>query len=174
MTAAIQSHPRIYAACLAAYNNGILHGAWIDADQEEADIRAEIDLMLKRSPIPNAEEFAIHDHDGFAGVEVSEFATVARVVRLAGFISERGVLGAAVLAQFDGDLDEAERALEDGYLGCYPSLADYLQELTEETTAIPEALRYYIDWEAMARDAALSGGVFTVEIAHDEVHVFHA
>lgn len=24
--------PRIYAACLAAYNSGYLHGAWIDAD----------------------------------------------------------------------------------------------------------------------------------------------
>ena len=26
--------PRIYVACLAAYNNGHLHGAWIDAAQE--------------------------------------------------------------------------------------------------------------------------------------------
>ena len=27
--------PRIYVACLAAYNNGILHGVWIDADGGE-------------------------------------------------------------------------------------------------------------------------------------------
>jgi hypothetical protein len=26
--------PRIYVACLSAYNNGHLHGWWIDADQE--------------------------------------------------------------------------------------------------------------------------------------------
>ncbi len=26
--------PRIYVACLAAYNNGHLHGAWIDAAQD--------------------------------------------------------------------------------------------------------------------------------------------
>ncbi|CAN5489678.1 hypothetical protein BH10PSE3_BH10PSE3_04340 [soil metagenome] len=44
--------------------------------------------------------------------------------------------------------------------------------MTEETVAIPEALRLYIDWEAMARDALLNGEVFTVEAAHDEVHVF--
>ena len=25
--------PRIYVACLAAYNNGILHGAWIEATE---------------------------------------------------------------------------------------------------------------------------------------------
>ena len=46
-----------------------------------------------------------------------------------------------------------------------------MQELTEET-AIPEHLRFYIDWQAMARDAEISGDVFTVRTAHDEVHVF--
>lgn len=33
------------------------------------------------------------------------------------------------------------------------SLADYLQNMAEETIAIPCQLRHYIDWEAMARDA---------------------
>ena len=33
MTNVSDSNPRIYVACLAAYNNGYLHGAWIDADQ---------------------------------------------------------------------------------------------------------------------------------------------
>lgn len=39
---------------------------------------------------------------------------------------------------------------------------------------IPETLRLYIDYEAMARDARLSGDVFTVETGRDEVHVFWA
>ena len=26
------TQPRVYIACLAAYNNGILHGKWLDAD----------------------------------------------------------------------------------------------------------------------------------------------
>ena len=43
---------RIYVACLAAYNNGILHGKWIDAHQDEIAIFDEINLMLKSSPIP--------------------------------------------------------------------------------------------------------------------------
>lgn len=38
--------PRIYVACLAAYNNGILHGAWIDADQEPWAIWDAIRAML--------------------------------------------------------------------------------------------------------------------------------
>lgn len=31
-------NPAIYVADLAAYNNGILHGVWIDATKDIADI----------------------------------------------------------------------------------------------------------------------------------------
>lgn len=44
---------RIYVACLASYNNGRLHGAWIDADCGADAIRAEIAEMLRASPYPN-------------------------------------------------------------------------------------------------------------------------
>jgi len=37
-----KSEPKIYVACLAAYNNGILHGRWIDANQDADTIRDEI------------------------------------------------------------------------------------------------------------------------------------
>ncbi|WRD78704.1 antirestriction protein ArdA (plasmid) [Sphingobium baderi] len=36
----------------------------------------------------------------------------------------------------------------------------------------PPNLRYYIDWKAMARDAEMSGDLFTIETPHDEIHVF--
>lgn len=44
--------------------------------------------------------------------------------------------------------------------------------MTEEATTIPPSLRCYIDWQAMARDAELSGDVFTLTTAWDVVHVF--
>lgn len=34
--------PKIYVACLSAYNNGYLHGLWIDATQEAEDIEDDI------------------------------------------------------------------------------------------------------------------------------------
>jgi hypothetical protein len=37
-----QAEIRIYVACLASYNNGILHGAWIDAWQDETAVWDEI------------------------------------------------------------------------------------------------------------------------------------
>lgn len=52
--------PRIYVACLAAYNNGRLHGAWIDAAQGEDHVWACVRKMLAASPDPHAEEWAIH------------------------------------------------------------------------------------------------------------------
>lgn len=170
--AAEKLEPRIYVACLAAYNNGWLHGAWIDVEDDADAVREAINAMLKASPVAGAEEYAIHDHEGFGGVEIAEYAGVDKVAAIASFLREGGALGALVLEHFCGDLDAAASALDEDYWGVFASLADGYQEMTEETPTIPEALRLYIDWEAMARDARLNGEVFTVETAHDEVHVF--
>ena len=37
---------------------------------------------------------------------------------------------------------------------------------------IPQSLHYYIDWQAMARDAEMNGYLFTISTAYNEVHVF--
>lgn len=172
MTNAANSNPRIYVACLAAYNNGCLHGAWIDADQGADEIMAEIAAMLARSPMKDAEEYAIHDYEGFEGVTIREYAGIESVARMAAFITEHGAVGAGLLAQFIDDIDQAEAALQDCYHGQFASLADFMEEVTTESVTIPDAVRYYVDWEAMARDAEMSGEFFTIETAHDEVHVF--
>ncbi|MEP0315093.1 MAG: antirestriction protein ArdA, partial [Hyphomonas sp.] len=51
--------PRIYVACLAAYNNGCLHGRWIAVTTPD-EIMSEVRAMLADSPLPDAEEWAIH------------------------------------------------------------------------------------------------------------------
>jgi antirestriction protein len=166
--------PKIYVACLATYNSGILHGAWIDADQEEDAMRAEVAAMLEASSIPEAEEYAIHDYEGFGEVRLEEYTAIGTVAHMAAFAADHGELGMAVLAHFCGDFEEARDALEDRYLGKFSSLADYMQDMMEECASIPESLRFYIDWQAMARDTELSGDVLTITTAHDEVHVFSA
>jgi antirestriction protein len=164
--------PRIYVACLAAYNAGQLHGAWTDVEDEKTVAEA-IKAMIA-SPVAGAEEFAIHDYDGFGGVNIGEYEIIGRVAEIASFLHERSQLGALVLDHLGGGIDDARDALDEGYRGAYECLADYFQELTEQTVAIPEPLRLYVDCEAMARDAELSGDVFTLRTAHDEVHVFWA
>lgn len=59
------TEPKIYVADLAAYNNGKLHGVWIDATLDLEDIQAAVSSMLKNSPEGFAEEYAIHDYEGF-------------------------------------------------------------------------------------------------------------
>jgi antirestriction protein len=169
-----ETTPRIYVACLAAYNNGKLHGAWIDARQEPWEIMQDVQAMLTASPEPWAEEWAIHDYEGFAGIRLSEWESFDRVHELVEFVTEYGDLGAQVLAHYGDDLNEAREALTDRYRGQYSSLAEYAEELTTETAVIPDHLIHYIDYEAMARDMELNGDVFTIETAFDEVHVFLA
>lgn len=93
-------------------------------------------------------------------------------MELAAFLREHEEAGAAVLAYFGGDLSEAREAMEDRYLGQFESLADYVQTLTEETREIPSWVGNYIDWPAMARDAEMSGDLFTLTTAWNVVHVF--
>lgn len=164
-------NPRIYVACLAAYNSGYLHGKWIDADQDADDIMGDIMAMLKSSPIEDAEEWAIHDYEDFGALQISEYEGIASVADIAEFLIKYGLLGSEVAEHLGADLSEAREAMEDRYIGCFDTLADYMAELTEETTDIPQNLIYYIDYDAMARDAEINGDFFTVNLSGD-VHVF--
>jgi len=64
------------------------------------------------------------------------------------------------------DLDEALRRYYEVYI-FHGKAADYAQELMEDITDIPENLRYYIDYEAIARDMGYNGEI--EEIAHDVI-----
>lgn len=165
--------PRIYVACLAAYNNGILHGAWIPVTTPD-QIRTDVATMLAASPDPHAEEWAIHDYEGFEGCNLSEYAAFETVCELAAFIEDHGELGAKLYNTYASDLSEARAAFED-YAGEYKSAADFAEDLHKQTgTQIPDSLKYYIDWQALARDMALNGEIMVFQLGFDEVHIFWA
>ena len=163
---------QIYVADLAAYNAGHLHGVWIDATTEPDDIQDEIKTMLQKSPVKDAEEYAIHDCDGFEGCSVYEYEGIQSAHDKAVFIEEHGEVGARLLAHMGDNIEEAIRMMEDAYYGEYKSVADYAQELTESCGDVPKHLAFYIDYERMGRDMDLSGDIFTINTAHDEVHIF--
>jgi len=164
--------PRIYVACLAAYNGGRLYGRWISAATGEDHIWEEVRAMLAESPEPEAEEWAVHDFENFGGAHLSEYASFEAVCALAEFIEERGRLGAKLYRHFGDDLEQA-RAAFDAYAGEFKSLADFAEGLTRETGAsVPDHLQYYIVWQAMGRDIELNGDVFTIVMGFDQLHVF--
>jgi antirestriction protein len=165
--------PRIYVACLAAYNGGRLHGEWIDVDQSADEIHEAIKQMLSQSPEPSAEEWAIHDHENFQGIEIGESASIETVVDIAALLREHDGVGAIAYNHFS-DLDEARKALAEQYYGEWSSLADWAEDYLKDTGGlenVPESLRGYIDFERWARDQEMGGDIFSVE-AGGKVHIF--
>lgn len=162
---------RIYVACLAAYNNGILHGGWIGARQDVDALYTDVAAVMSDSPVRGDGEWAIHDHEGFEGAPVSEYASLAEVADMAAFIAEHGALGGKLIEYFGGDLKDAREAIEDRYFGEYSSVADFAQESTENAHDIPDALAPYIDYERMGRDWAISD-LLVIETGFEQVHIF--
>ena len=152
--------PRVYAACLASYNAGILHGRWIDADQDADDIRDEIAAMLAASPTPGAEEFAIHDHEGLG--DIGEFESIDRVAAIGQAVANAGDDAPALLAWLDNDNANDPDEFADHYTGQWESLAAFAEQFHDDCGDIPNCpLAAYIDWGAVGSDMGHSGKVWT-------------
>ncbi len=156
-------HPRIYVASLSDYNNGHLHGAWIDTDQPPDDIHAGIQQMLAGSRYPTAEEWAIHDFDGFYSLRLGEYENIEHLAMIGQGIAEHGPAFAAwaeVLgsARWEEELDDFEEV----FRGEWDSMEAYAEDLLADF-GVEEALDQLGDWlrpyitvdvEAFARDVS--------------------
>ena len=175
-----QRRPQIYVADLAAYNNGVLYGRWLDAAQDEEALQADIAAMLAESPSPGPEEWAIHDYEGFGALRLGEYESTATVSRLARGIAEHGN-AFGVLAEWLGADAATEDAFLNHYRGSWPSVDAYAEDLLQDLGAgeylapIPEWLQPYtrIDVAGFARDLQLGGDIYTAEDG-EQVHIFDA
>lgn len=165
--------PRIYVASLSDYNAGRLHGAWIDATQEPDEIHADVQKMLAAGT-PGAEEWAIHDYEGFGSWRLSEWESFDRVSSVAQTIEEHGEPFLAWLGVIDDPTDYADmsEAFQEAYRGEWESAEDYAYEQCKELgwgnvpalvevskgwgqsepLNVFEELSAVIDWESIARD----------------------
>jgi antirestriction protein len=172
--------PRIYVASLSDYNNGILHGAWINASRDVEDLRAEVTAMLASSPTGNAEEFAVHDYEGFGQYAVDEYESLDRLSRIARGIHDHGLAFGAWAARCDPTDEAVLDHFDDAYLGDWSDVEAYAQDLMDSFDGfdsiynqLPAALQPYvrIDIEGFARDLELSGDIKTATHA-DGVWIF--
>lgn len=166
--------PRIYCACLSAYNNGKLHGRWIDCDQDADDIWEEINEMLAASPEPDAEEWAIHCYENWEGIEISEHESIERIAELAQLLEEHGK-AFAVYYQYYGDY-ATEEDFQDRYFGQYEDEEDFVYQMWEQDGRLKQLEELninesYIDWSAIARDWFIDS-FHSVEVGYKETHVF--
>lgn len=173
--------PSIYVASLADYNNGRLHGRWINAAREPDEIQADIDAVLASSHEPNAEEWAIHDYEQFGQWKVDEYDSIEQVSRIARNIAEHGYAYSAWADVFDGDEASFDTdSFHEAYLGHYDSVQDYIEQMADdlgyehEFITVPEHLRPYvrIDYAAIARDLHSSGDIATVQNPDGGVWIF--
>ena len=160
-TATTDAPIRIYAACLAAYNAGRLHGAWIDVTGDADELQSGIDAMLNCSPEPGAEEWAIHDYEA-PGFDIEEYESVTDLAHLADLHEEHGDAFAAAYRMY-GNVSDAESAL-DRYVGAFDGWLDMAEQYADEGLLgeIPEQLVRYFDYDAFARD---------LEHEHDGVRI---
>ena len=140
--------PKIYVASLSDYNGGTLHGVWLDLGSIEDmdELWGHVNEMLAASPefkrFPQggpAEEWAIHDFEGFGEWRLSEYENLEHVLAVAHFADDRPEV-LAFLANDDslleGDYDNAKDTLEDAvsesYQGCWESEKDYAYNLVQD------------------------------------------
>ncbi len=170
MQTTTQTPPKIYVACLAAYNNGFLHGQWIDANQEAEAIHSEIEDMLTQSPVGGAEEWAIHDYEGFFGLRLSESEDIGTIAEIAAMIKECGPAWCAYADHVGLDYATKE-GFEEAYNGEWDSEKAFAEDLAGATMEIPKHLECYIDYEKFARDLFISD-YFSAEAEGSKVYVF--
>ena len=176
--------PRIYVASLSDYNAGILHGVWLQADQDPDGLHEQINEMLAASPTTHvAEEYAVHDYENFGTVRLDENEPIDTTAALARGITAHGPVFAywwAMDPPNDTDDTELEAAFEEHYLGDYETVEDYGRQLLDdlgfdpdELPGVPEGLRPYvrIDVEAWVRDMQYGGELRTAP-SQRGVHVF--
>ena len=164
--------PKIYVACLASYNSGILHGAYIDATLEPDDMLDLIGEMLEKSPVIGAEEWEIHDFEDFDCIRIDRWEDLQQVHDIACFLVDKGELGAKLLQELSTeDVDYVRQYIEDNFIGKYDSTRDYVYEMIDECYSdLPEFIAGYIDYKAMAED--LSHDLIEIEL-YGSVHLFH-
>lgn len=162
---------RIYVASLSDYNAGRLHGTWIDATADADEMNNGITTMLAASPEPNAEEWAIHDYDGWGPLRLSEYESITTIARLADGIATHGMALAHWAALVGTDADELDR-FDDAYLGHWPSVEDYARDYLDDCGLdriieehIPDSLQPYVtvDVDGFARDLEYSGDITASE-----------
>ena len=166
-----EDKPQIYVACLSSYTNGILYGEWLDATCDVEDIQEQIKQLLAKSPMPGAEEFAIHDCMGFGSLHIEQHESIEEIHEKAHFILEHGELGAAVLAYHGGNLEYATNTLEE-YVDEYESELDYATELFDELYLhdVPKHVQSYIDYEQFKRDIFIDS-YFSLDVK-GKCHIF--
>ena len=170
---------KIYFASLTDYNSGILHGVWVDPEDKDADdIQEEINEMLKASPAAKkdpyliAEEWAIHDHEGFPRC-IGEYANLEDIMEYVEACERIDKAAVKAYVEYHGDFSVADKAAEAYRFGPQDNMREVGMEMYEQAHGeIPEGLIIFVDWEAYAERSDISQEYITVGSHSDGFYAF--
>ncbi|MEA5578636.1 antirestriction protein ArdA [Anabaena sp. UHCC 0451] len=170
-----ENTPKIYVACLSAYNSGHLHGLWIDATQDPEDIQDDINWMLSWSPMSDdetCEEWAIHDYENFHEFSLGENKSLDYVSKLAQALDNAS--DSAAMAAWlnyakdpvnDPDIEELAEEFSSYYCGHWESETDFVLKSEEmqnmfNWSEFEKQFKFWsqhIDWDSVARELFIEG-----------------
>lgn len=155
------TEPRIYVGTYFKYNSGNTAGDWLTVG-DYSDRDEFHDACKALHPTEEDPEFMFQDMEGIPEGMASESHVSEELFEYAAMDDDDQELLTVYRSEVNqgGTLEEAQEAFH----GKYSSAADYCQEQTEEGEGVPEYLRSYIDYEAMARDWGHGGYSF---VRHD-------
>lgn len=150
-------------------------GEWVDldADMDAGDIWGVIDSVCEEY---GHEEYLLADYEGLPGQLVGDYGG-ADIDGIAAFLSLLERTDVDVAREFvslygrEYDPGEWHRAIDDHFIGAYPSKDEYAWARAEmyDTGDLPER---YIDTDAMVRDMEASGEITFIELDPRRVAVF--
>lgn len=125
----------------------------------------------------SAEEYAIHDYDGFYGLgrTLGEYPDLNKVAHAAAMIEEHGEAW-ALWADNIGDVTLSEDDFQEAYAGEYDDEKAYAESFVDDTgllSEVREDIACYFNYDAFARDLFLGDYTF-IRAADGAGHVFRS
>ena len=162
---------KIYVACLASYNSGILYGSWIEPKTDKDELEAQIAEVLKSSPSPDAEEYAIHDYDNFPNL--GEYPDLNKVIEVVEAIKLHGVKAVEGFIEHFSieDLEHFENAFHGTFDSFKVFAQDYADDTIEGLADNNSTLARYFDYDSYERDMAFD--FLECKADNYKVHIFN-
>tara|TARA_Y100000310_G_scaffold248829_1_gene254790 strand:- start:689 stop:1216 length:528 start_codon:yes stop_codon:yes gene_type:complete len=165
---------RVYVACLASYNNGNLYGKWLSVSGKSGEeIQEEIDEILKESPEPGAEEWAIRDHEFGKILGNDENPDLDSLGELAELLEEHGEAFKFYAENLDQYQSATRQDFEDTYRGHWDKESDYAYDFHESMGDIDQShpLTNHIDWESVWNDMR-HGSCWSAHSSQGGYHIY--
>lgn len=130
----MSDQPSVWIGCLAAYNEGHLHGEWCGATDVDV-LSTTAARVIATSPALGADEWFIADYESFGGLatrlgEYADFGTVGRIGEL---IERCGPAFLAWVEAVEPDLDSVDEAgFREAYCGEWDDERDFARDFVTD------------------------------------------